>query len=192
MNDVAVQTEALADVPSGTWQVDPAHSVIGFSVRHLMSKVRGTFDDFTGQITIEEDRVKSAAQVEIAMASVNTGNEMRDSDLRSSNFFDIEQHPTMTYVSTGLSEAGGSWVLDGELTIRGTTRGIRIAMDFLGYEPTGLQSEPRVGFEGHTSINRSDFGVDFGLADSGKVVVGDQVDISLEVEAFLTDATGQN
>lgn len=157
-----------------------------------MSKVRGTFDDFTGQITIDDDRVKSAAQVEIAMASVNTGNEMRDSDLRSSNIFDIEQHPTMTYVSTGLSEAGGSWVLDGELTIRGTTRSLRIAMDFLGYEPAGLQGEPRVGFEGHTSINRSNFGVDFGLTDSGKVVVGDKVDISLEVEAFLTDAPGQN
>lgn len=192
MNEVAIQTGALADVPSGTWQVDPAHSVIGFSVRHLMSKVRGTFDDFNGQLTIDDDRVKSTAQVEIAMASVNTGNEMRDSDLRSSNFFEVEQHPTMTYVSTGLSKASGSWVLDGELTIRGTTRSIRIDMDFLGYEPTGLQGEPRVGFEGHTSINRSDFGVDFGLADSGKVVVSDRVDISLEVEAFLTDATGQN
>jgi polyisoprenoid-binding protein YceI len=192
MNDVAVQTGALAAVPSGTWQVDPAHSVIGFSVRHLMSKVRGTFDDFTGQITIDDDRVESAVRVEIAMGSVNTGNEMRDNDLRSGNIFDIEQHPTMTYVSTGLSEAGGSWALDGELTIRGTTRSLRIAMNFLGYEPTGLQGEPRVGFEGHTSINRSNFGVDFGLADSGRVVVSDRIDISLEVQAFLTDATGQN
>jgi polyisoprenoid-binding protein YceI len=180
-----------ADVPAGTWQIDPAHSVIGFAVRHLMSKVRGTFDDFTGQITIDDDRAESSVRVEIAMASVNTGNAMRDDDLRSGDFFGIEQHPTMTYASTALSEADGAWALDGELTVRGTTRGVRIALDFLGYEPTGLQGEPRIGFEGRTSINRSDFGVDFGLADSGKVVVGDKIDITLEIEAFLVDEKGQ-
>jgi polyisoprenoid-binding protein YceI len=188
MNEAA---STPADVPSGIWQIDPAHSVIGFSVRHLMSKVRGTFDDFTGQITLDDDRAESSVSVAIAMASVNTGNGMRDEDLRSGNFFSVEQYPTMTYVSTALSGADGSWVLGGELTIRGITRSTSITLAFLGYEPTGLQGEPRVGFEGRTSISRSDFGVDFGLADSGKVVVGDKIDISLEVEAFLADTTGE-
>ncbi|MCC3761930.1 YceI family protein [Glycomyces sp. TRM65418] len=192
MNQAIVADGTSIDVPCGIWQIDPAHSVVGFSVRHLMSKVRGTFDDFTGQITIDEDRVESSVRVEIAMASVNTGNEMRDNDLRSSNFFGIEQHPVMTYVSTALNESGGSWTLDGDLTIRGITRSVRIAVAFLGYEPTGLQGEPRIGIEGTTLINRSDFGVDFGLADSGKVVVGDKIDISLEIEAFLTDTAGEH
>lgn len=187
MNEAA---NAPAAVPSGIWQIDPAHSVVGFSVRHLMSKVRGTFDDFSGRITIADERTQSSVDVEIAMESVSTGNAMRDDDLRSSNIFGIDQHPTMRYVSTALSESDGSWNLDGDLTIRGTTRSVRIALDFLGYEPTGLQGEPRVGFEGRTSINRSDFGIDFGLADSGKVVVADKIDISLEVEAFLTESNG--
>lgn len=93
----------------------------------------------------------------------------------------------MTFASTGLREANESWALDGELTIRDTTRAIRIDVDFLGFDPTGTQGEPRIGFEGRTSINRSDFGISFGLTDGGKVVIGDKIDILLEVEAVLTD-----
>jgi polyisoprenoid-binding protein YceI len=121
--------------------------------------------------------------VEIALASVDTGNEMRDNHLRSKDFFDAEAQPTMTFVSTGLRPAGESWILDGELTIRGATRAVRIDLDFLGYDPTGMQGEPRIGFEGRTSIHRSDYGVSFGLVDSGKIVVADKVDILLEVQA---------
>jgi polyisoprenoid-binding protein YceI len=176
-------THVLSAVPSGVWQIDAAHSVVGFAVRHLMGRVRGRFTEFTGQVTVADERLDSTVQVEIALASVETGNAMRDTHLRTADFFDVEQHPTMTFVSTGLREAGDSWVLDGELTICGTTRTVRIDLDFLGYEPDGMQGEPRIGFEGRTSINRSDYGVSFGLVDGGKIVVGDKVDILLEVEA---------
>ena len=176
-------TDALETVPSGSWQIDPAHSTVGFAVRHLMGRVRGRFTEFSGEISLEDDRLDSAVRVEIDLASVDTGNAMRDNHLRTSDFFDVEQHPTMTFVSSGLREAGDSWVLDGELTICGTTRTVWIDLDFLGYDPTGMQGEPRIGFEGRTSINRSDYGVSFGLVDGGKIVVSDKVDILLEIEA---------
>lgn len=175
----------LSGVPSGTWQIDSAHSMVGFAVRHLMSKVRGRFDQFRGQVTIAEDRQRSAVQVEIALTSVNTGNEMRDNHLRSGDFFDVTQHPTMSFTSTGLAELAGSWILEGKLTIHDTTRTVQIQLEFLGHDPTGMQGEPRIGFEGRASINRSDFGISFGLADAGKVVVGDRVDIFLEIQATL-------
>lgn len=179
--------DPLLGVPSGRWQIDPAHSVLGFAVRHLMSRVRGTFDEFGGDITIADDPLRSTARIEIALASVHTGNEIRDNHLRTNDFFDVEQRPTMTFASTGLRAVDGSWALDGELTIRDTTRAVRIDVDFLGFDPTGTQGEPRIGFGGRTSINRSDFGISFGLAEGGKVVIGDTIDIRAEVEAVLTD-----
>jgi polyisoprenoid-binding protein YceI len=187
MTAVATRDHAtLPAVPSGTWAIDPAHSMVGFAVRHLMSKVRGRFDQFDGQITIAEDQRESCVHVEIALTSVDTGNEMRDNHLRSADFFDAEQHPTMTFSSTGLREMDGSWVLNGELTICGTTRNVKIVLEFLGLDPTGMQGEPRIGFEGRTSINRSDFGIAFGLAAGSKIVVSDRVDVLLEIEATLT------
>lgn len=187
MNDVQDRThEALPGVPSGTWRIDPAHSVIGFAVRHLMSRVRGTFAEVDGEITIADDRIASTVRAEIAVASVNTGTAMRDDHLRSGDFFDVERHPTMIFVSTGLHRADGAWALDGELTVRGTTRPVRIELDYLGFDPDGLQGEPRVGFEGRTTIRRSDFGIDFGLLDNGRIVIGDKIEITLEVEAVLS------
>jgi polyisoprenoid-binding protein YceI len=188
MTAVALATRdraTLPALPSGTWAIDSAHSQVGFAVRHLMSKVRGRFDEFSGQITIGEDERTSCVEVEIALASVATGNEMRDNHLRSADFFDVEQHPTMTFASTGLREVDGSWILDGELTIRGTSRTVEIGLEFLGLDPTGMQGEARIGFEGRTSIKRSDFGIAFGLAETGKIVVSDHVEILLEVEAVL-------
>lgn len=177
--------EALPGVPPGTWQIDPAHSVIGFAVRHLMSRVRGSFADFRGHIALAEDHLRSTAEVEIALDSVHTGNESRDNHLRTADFFDVERHPTMTFAGTRVRTSGEAWVLDGDLTVRGTTHPVSIEVEYLGYDPTGAMGEPRIGFEGHTSISRSDFGITFGLTDGGKVVVGDRVDIHLEIEATL-------
>ena len=177
--------DALPEVPSGTWQLDPAHSTVGFAVRHLMSRVRGRFHEFGGEIVIADDREQSTARVEIDAASVSTGNDIRDAHLRTADFFEVERHPTIGFVGTQLHDVDGTWELSGELTIRGTTRTVRIELDFLGFDPTGAQGEPRVGFEGRTSINRRDFGITFGLLDGGKVVVGDRIDIVLEVEAVL-------
>lgn len=178
--------DVLPTVPSGIWQIDPAHSGVGFTVRHLMSRVRGRFTEFAGQVAIEEDRLDSSVRVEVALASVDTGNGLRDNHLRTQDFFDVEADPTMTFTSTALRAAGDSWHLEGELTLRGTTRTVQIELDYLGYDPSGLQGESRIGFEGRTSIRRSDYGVSFGLVDGGKIVIADRVDILLEIEAVYT------
>jgi polyisoprenoid-binding protein YceI len=177
----------LPGVVAGTWVIDPAHSSVGFSVRHLMSRVRGRFTDFAGEITIADTPEQSSATVSIELASVHTGNEIRDNQLRSNDFFDVERTPKMTFSSTGVRSVGGSWVLTGDLTIRDVTKGVEIELEFLGVDPTGLQGEQRVGFDGRTSIRRSDFGVSFGLPiEGGKIVISDHVDIHLEIEAALS------
>ncbi|HLT60179.1 MAG TPA: YceI family protein [Microlunatus sp.] len=173
----------LDGAPAGTWQIDPAHSTVGFSVRHLISRVRGRFDEFAGQLTLAEDPAASSVRAEIAVASVHTGNPIRDEHLRTGDFFDAEQHPTMSFTSTGLRPTAAGWELAGDLTLRGTTRPVRITLEFLGFDPTGLMGEPRVGFAGRTVIRRSEFGVSFGLADGGKIVIGDEVEIILELQA---------
>ncbi len=179
---------ALPGVVAGTWVIDPAHSNVGFSVRHLMSRVRGRFTEFAGEITVGETPELSSASVTIELASVTTGNDMRDNHLRTKDFFDVEQTPKMTFASTGIRSVDGGWVLSGDLTIRDVTKGVDIALEFLGVDPTGLQGEQRIGFDGRTSITRSDFGVSFGVAAEGaKVVIGDKVDIHLEIEAALSE-----
>jgi polyisoprenoid-binding protein YceI len=171
---------------AGSWTIDPAHSVVSFAVRHLMSRVRGTFSDVSGHITTGAGPAGSAATAVIAVTSVSTGNQMRDEHLRSPDFFDAQRHPQMRFASQALRPAGAGWVLPGELTIRDITRPLDLAVEFLGTDPDGLQGEPRVGFAARGSISRRDFGVSFGLAaDGSKVVVADKVEIVLDVEAFL-------
>jgi len=181
-------TSPLPGVATGTWVIDPAHSWVGFTVRHLMSRVRGRFTEFAGDIVVGATPQTSSANVTVELSSVNTGNDIRDNHLRTKDFFDVEQTPRMTFVSTGVRSAGDNWVLSGDLTIRDVTKPVEIELEFLGVDPTGTQGEQRVGFEGHTSITRSDFGVSFGVATEGaKVVIGDKVDINLEIEATLDE-----
>jgi polyisoprenoid-binding protein YceI len=168
----------------GTWAIDSAHSCVSFSVRHLMSRVRGTFSDVSGQIVTGSDPSRSTATAVIATASVGTGHEMRDGHLRSADFFHAEMYPEMTFTSTALREAAGAWMLAGDLTIRDVTRPVELQVEFLGTDPTGVQGEPRIGFSAHGLISRRDFGITFGLATEGaKILVADQVDISLDIEA---------
>jgi polyisoprenoid-binding protein YceI len=178
----------LPGVAAGTWVIDPAHSWVGFSVRHLMSRVRGRFTEFSGEIVIGETPETSSANVTIELSSVDTGNGMRDNHLRTKDFFDIEQTPKMVFSSTDVRAVGDKWVLTGDLSVRDITKAVEIEFEFLGVDPTGLQGEKRVGFDGRTSITRGDFGVSFGLAAEGaKVVIGDRVDIHLEIEAALSE-----
>jgi polyisoprenoid-binding protein YceI len=171
---------------AGTWTIDPAHTVVSFSVRHLMSRVRGTFTDVSGQIVTDLDPTRSTAIAVIATTSVNTGTQMRDDHLRSADFFDAERYPQMRFVSRTLRPVAGSWVLSGELTIRDVTRPVDLEVEFLGSDPTGLQGEPRIGFSAQATISRRDFGITFGLvADGTKIVVADKIDIALDIEAFL-------
>lgn len=183
---LATDQSALPGFVPGTWTIDPAHSTVGFAVRHLMSKVRGSFSEFSGEIVTGEDPSASSVTAVINLSSVHTGTEMRDNHLRSADFFNVEHTPTMTFTSTGVRQRDGQWVLEGDLTIRDVTRPVSIELDYLGADPTGLQGESRLGFEGRTSISRKEFGVSFGLAvDASKVVIADQVDITLEIEAAL-------
>jgi polyisoprenoid-binding protein YceI len=183
---LATDLSTLPGLVPGTWTIDPAHSTVGFAVRHLMSKVRGRFTEFGGQIVTTPDLTQCSVTATIDLSSVSTGNEMRDNHLRSADFFNVEQSPTMTFTSDGLCLHEGRWIVGGDLTIRGVTKHLEIELEYLGSDPTGLQGEARIGFEGTTSIRRQDFGVSFGLAvDASKVIIGDKVDIVLEVEAFL-------
>jgi len=171
---------------AGTWTIDPAHTTVSFVVRHLMSRVRGTFSEVSGQIVTHPDLSESATAATITVSSVCTGNEMRDNHLRSADFFEAERYPVMSFASTGLRPADGSWLMSGELTIRDVTRPVDLEVEFLGTDPTGLQGETRIGFSARGTISRRDFGITFGLvADGTKIVLADQVGIVLDVQAFL-------
>jgi polyisoprenoid-binding protein YceI len=144
---------------AGTWEIDPVHSHIGFLARHMMlSKVRGRFDRFEGQIVTGEDPLRSSAAVTVDMNSVNTGNEVRDNDLRSGNFFDAANYPIMTYRSTGIRRTGKDFFLDGELTVRGVTQPVSLRFEVNGFaaDPAGVS---RASFSAIGEINRMDFGV---------------------------------
>jgi polyisoprenoid-binding protein YceI len=150
---------ALAGTATGTWRIDPAHSSVTFSVRHLMSKVRGQFGDVDGQIVIGRSLASCSVEASIATASVDTGTPMRDDDLRSARFFDSTRFPSMRFASTGITGEDTRITLVGDLTIRDVTRRVTIEAEFLGLDETGLQGEPRIGFSGRTTVRRSDFKV---------------------------------
>lgn len=170
-------------ITAGTWKIDPAHSEVAFSIRHLMSKVRGSFTDFTGQIDVAENVAESTATAEIKLASVNTRNDQRDADLRAEGIFDVENHPVMTFAATGVRTDGDRYLVDGDLTIKGVTRPVALEVEFngVGEDPWG---GTRAGFSATTSINRKDFGIEFNVPMQGdKVLLGDKVDIQLEIQA---------
>jgi polyisoprenoid-binding protein YceI len=172
-------------IRAGTWRIDPMHTAVTFSVRHLMSKVRGRFNDVDGQIRIGESPGSWSVAASIAMASVDTGTSMRDDDLRSANFFDVARFPSMRFVSTDVLQDTSGFCVVGDLTIRDITRRVPIQVEFLGVDESGLQGEPRMGFSGRAAVRRSDFGVGQNSVPGSKVVVGDAVTIELDVEAFL-------
>lgn len=188
------KTSAVAGVtldypPTGTWRIDPAHSSVSFSVRHLMSKVRGRFTDVDGRISIGPSLGECSVSASIAMASVDTGTPQRDEDLRSDRFFDVDEHPGLTFASTAVEDgADGTFTIVGDLTIRAITRQVRLEAEFLGLDGTGLQGEPRIGFAARTAIRRSEFRVGERSVEGNKVVVGDTVTIELDVEAHLEEA----
>jgi polyisoprenoid-binding protein YceI len=169
-----------------TWSFDNSHSSIGFSVRHLMiSKVRGHFNQWGGTFDYdEEDPTRSKLSVRIDAASIDTRDEKRDAHLRSPDFFDVEKFPALTFESTKVERDGDDFVVTGDLTIHGVTRAVQLKVESLGQtkDPWGGQ---RAGFSASTSISRKDFGMSFNMAlETGGVLVGDKVDIGIEIEAI--------
>lgn len=169
---------------TGTWAIDPTHSSISFSVRHLMvSKVRGSFESFSGAIVVSEDGTPSVS-AEIAVDSVNTGNEQRDAHVKAADFFDVENHPTATFVSTDVRADGDDYVLGGNFTLKGVTKPIDLKLEFNGVNP-GMGHGEVAGFTATVVLNRKDFGVDVDMPlETGGTVIGDKVTITLEIEAL--------
>jgi polyisoprenoid-binding protein YceI len=171
----------------GTYALDVAHTNLGFTVRHMaVSKVRGSFPKFEGTIEIAEKPEDSKVSVTIDAASVDTRDENRDGHLRTNDFFDVENHPTWTFVSTAIKPVNATeWEVEGDLTIRGTTKPVTLDTTLEGVvkDPYGNH---RVGFSAKTTINREDFGVAFGaVMEAGGLVVAKKVDIEIEAEATL-------
>ena len=173
---------------AGTWTIDPTHTEVAFTVRHLMSKVRGTFTTFEGSIVVGDDLLSSSAQATIDLSSVYTGTPQRDDHLRSSDFFDASTQPTMTFRSTRLSSNGESFVAVGDLTVKDVTREVELAVELLGVGTDAYGNE-RIGLEATGVISRKDFGIDFNVPlDGGKLLIGDTVTISLTVQAVRSAA----
>jgi polyisoprenoid-binding protein YceI len=151
----------------------------------MVSKVRGKFTKFAGELTTAENLLDSSVTAEIDLASIETGSEQRDGHLRSPDFFDTENHPLMTYRSTSVRADGGDWVLDGELTLKGVTRTVPLKLEVNGFGPDAYGGT-RAGFTATGQINRADFGVTWNAAiEGGGVVVADKVDLHLEIETVL-------
>jgi polyisoprenoid-binding protein YceI/predicted dinucleotide-binding enzyme len=175
-----------AEIPAGTWTIDPVHSSISFSVRHLMvSRVRGTLGTFSGEITVSSEGTPSVS-AEIEVSSLDTGNDQRDAHLKSAEFFDVEQHPTATFTSTGVRADGSGYALDGAFTLKGITKPISIGLEFNGINP-GMGHGAVAGFQASVILNRKDFGIDINMPlETGGVVLGDKVTVTLDVEAVKT------
>ncbi len=185
---VPTRTVDGTEVPAaGTYELDPSHSSVGFSVRHLMvSKTRGRFADVAGTITIAEDPLQSAVDVRIRAASIDTRDEIRDGHLRSPDFFDAERFPEVRFRSTQVTPAGqGTWRVDGELTVRDVTQAVPLIVSFEG-GATDPWGNARIGFEAHAQLDREAFGLTWNQAlESGGVLVGKAVAIDIEAEAIL-------
>jgi len=171
---------------ASTWQIDPVHTNIQFSVRHMMiSNVKGVFHRFTGAFEIDDkDITKSKASSVIEVNSIDTGIEKRDEDLRSANFFDVAKYPTMTFVSNKFTRIGANkFKMTGDLTIHGITREVALDMDGLESVVKDPWGNMRRGVTLATKINRKDFGLTYNkVLETGGVVVGDEVTINIEVE----------
>ncbi|MHB1782977.1 MAG: YceI family protein [Acidimicrobiales bacterium] len=183
-----VRNVAGVEVPlAGTYSLDKSHSTVGFVVRHLMvAKVRGSFGDFEGTITVGEEPSQSGVTATIQTATVDTHDEQRDGHLKSPDFFDAAQFPTMTFASTKVVPARGSdWKVEGDLTIRGVTKPVVLDVEFngAGGDPYGGK---RFGFSASTEIDRDEFGMTFNMAlETGGVMVSKNVKIEIEGEAVL-------
>ncbi|HXN61373.1 MAG TPA: YceI family protein [Acidimicrobiales bacterium] len=175
---------------AGTYTIDPAHTEVGFIARHLIgTKVRGRFTDVSGTFTVAENPSESSLEAQVAAASIHTNQPQRDEHLRTNDFLDVPNYPTLNLKSTGLKQVDDTrWVLTADLTIRGVTKSVDFNLEFLGEGPSMVEGKTVVAFSANGEIDRRDFGVSFNhsLLD-GSVVVGNKVVIEIEVEASQAD-----
>jgi polyisoprenoid-binding protein YceI len=185
-----MSSTAVTEIPgyiTGTWTIDPGHSDVAFTVRHMMvSKVRGHFTRIQGELILASDPLASTVTATVDLSSIDTNNPQRDDDLRSANFLEIQTHPTMTYRSTGIRHGEDGFDVDGELSLHGVTRQVPLALVVNGFtrDPYG---GTRAGFSATAEIDRKDFGITTNIPmDGGGVVIGDTIQIYIEIEAILS------
>ncbi|WP_459610523.1 YceI family protein [Corynebacterium urogenitale] len=170
---------------SGSYAIDASHSELGFVARHAMvTKVRGSFTEFTGTASSEENLQNAEIKVDIDVKSVDTRNEDRDAHLISDDFFDAENHPKITFASTEVTAKDDATLsVTGDLTIKGVTKSVTIDFDFTG-EVVDPWGQTRVGFEGSTTINRKDFGLTWNTTlDNGGVLVSEKITLNFDISA---------
>lgn len=175
------QTETPAEtLTAGTWTIEPMHSDVGFSVRHLgLSRVRGRFNSLSGTIEVADDLTASSVKAAVDLSSVDTNNADRDGHLRSTDFFGVDAHPQMTFSSTSVTAE----TLAGDLTINGVTRNVEFNLEFHGVAVDGYGTT-RAGFSAAGHIKRSDFDIDFNMPlGIDGMLIGDKVEIELEIQA---------
>lgn len=172
------------DAPA-VWQIDPTHSELSFRIRHLVGRVRGTFNDWDGSITGDPaDWNGGTVEVHIRTASIDTGNENRDNDLRSDRFFGAEQFPQISFRSRSAEFHGDEGTITGDLTVRDVTRPVVLKAHYLGLAP-GKEGRDRIGFEATTTIDRMDYGVKYNrVVEGGGLLLGDEVDLAFTIEAI--------
>lgn len=183
---MSITAEQIPGYRAGTWTVDPTHSEVAFSVRHLaISKVRGKFEKFDATFVTAENPLDSSVTASAEVASINTNQAQRDEHLRTGDFFATDEFPELTFVSTGVREENGDFKVDGDLTLRGVTKPVTFNFEFGGFgeDPYGNY---KAGFTATTVVKREDFGLNWNAAlETGGFMLGSDVTITLDVQAAL-------
>ena len=170
---------------TGRWQIDPTHSAVVFSIRHLgLSRVRGRFDRFDAALDVGTTLAETRVEATIDLASIDTNNPDRDAHLRSTDFFSVDVHPTMRFVSAGIEGRDGDWTMRGDLTLNDRTHPVEFDVEFHGLQEFIGLDRNHAGFSATGTIRRSEFGIDFGMMPlgAGKLALGDEVKVELDLE----------
>ena len=178
----AMTTTTTTTLPlrAGTWTLDPLHSTVGFTIRHLgISKVRGHFTDFDASLTVGDTPADTSVEAVVQTSSIDTGIADRDAHVRSDDLLDVAARPTMAFRSTSISGSGEDWALEGELTIGEVTRPITLDVELGGVQVHPGDGRQHAGFEARGELRRKDFGIDFGLLDAA---LGQVVKIELDLQ----------
>lgn len=186
---MTVTADSITGYKAGTWNIDPTHSSVSFSVRHLMiSKVKGTFDSFSATFITGESPLDTKVTATAQVASINTNQADRDGHLRTGDFFEAEKYPTIEFVSTSVKAkdaAEGEYIVTGDLTIKGVTKSVDFNFELGGFA-TDPYGQYKVAATATSEINREDFGLTYNAAlETGGVLIGEKVTITIELQAVL-------
>ncbi|MBN9611878.1 MAG: YceI family protein [Actinobacteria bacterium] len=183
---MSITADQIPGYRTGTWAIDPTHTEVGFSVRHLaISKVKGKFENFAGTFVTAENPLDSTVNATVEVASINTNQKDRDGHLRTNDFFAADEFPEFTFVSTGVRQDGSDFKVDGDLTLRGVTKPVTFDFEFGGFGADAYGNY-KAGFTASTVVKREDFGIQWNAPlETGGLLLGSDVTITLDVQAAL-------